>query len=141
LLQAAGALKNQRAITHPVNVHERCKKPIEYVVLKQWFLNILDNKQNFLDQADKVSWYPSFMKSRYRDWVEHLQWDWCLSRQRFYGIPFPVWHCLDCKKIILATDDMLPIDPQETAYNKPCPDCSSTNIKGDTDVMDTWNTS
>lgn len=141
LLQAAGALKNQRAITHPVNVHERCKKPIEYVVLKQWFLNILDNKQNFLDQADKLSWYPSFMKSRYRDWVEHLQWDWCLSRQRFYGIPFPVWHCLDCKQIILATDDMLPIDPQETAYNKPCPHCKSTNIKGDTDVMDTWNTS
>lgn len=141
LLQEANLLIVSKPITHTVNIHERCKKPIEYVVLNQWFLNILDHKEKFLQAARKVSWYPTFMHARYRDWVENLQWDWCLSRQRFYGIPFPVWHCLDCKEIIFADAGQLPIDPQENLYNKPCPQCGSTNIKGDTDVMDTWNTS
>ena len=77
-------------LVHSVNVHERCKKEIEYVVLKQWFINILDHKQAFLDFADKIEWYPAFMKSRYTNWVENLGWDWGISRQRFFGIPFPL---------------------------------------------------
>lgn len=141
LLQEANLLLNSKAISHSVNVHERCKKAIEYVVLNQWFLQILNYKKEFLDAAEQVKWYPQFMYARYKDWVENLQWDWCLSRQRFYGIPFPVWHCLDCKEIIFAKEEQLPLDPQEHPYNAPCPTCKSTNIKGDTDVMDTWNTS
>ena len=142
LLKESGVLTNQKAISHPVNVHERCQKPIEYVVLKQWFLNILDYKNDFLQIADKIDWYPAFMKTRYKDWVEHLQWDWCLSRQRFYGIPFPVWHCNECKAVLVASDDLLPIDPQETNFpGGICTECSSTNISPETDVMDTWNTS
>ncbi len=141
ILTNLGIVKNQRSITHPVNVHERCKKAIEYVVLKQWFLNILDHKQTFLQAADAIHWYPQFMQTRYRDWVEHLQWDWCLSRQRFYGIPFPVWHCNACKAMFFAKQEQLPIDPQETPFTGSCTQCGSTDIKGDTDVMDTWNTS
>ncbi len=141
LLTQAGALKGQKSIVHAVNVHERCKKPIEYIVLTQWFLNILNHKEEFLKIADTIAWYPQFMKTRYRDWVEHLQWDWCLSRQRFYGIPFPVWHCQSCNFMIVASQDMLPVDPQETAPKSGCPQCSSTDLRADTDVMDTWNTS
>lgn len=142
LLQEAGVLQEQKNINHSVNVHERCKKPIEYVVLTQWFLNILDHKDEFLHQAkENLNWFPRFMHSRYKDWVENLQWDWCLSRQRFYGIPFPIWHCLDCKNIIVADTKDLPLDPQETASKNPCSKCKSTNLKADTDVMDTWNTS
>lgn len=141
LLQSDGSLKEQKQITHPVNVHERCKKPIEYVVLTQWFLNILEHKQEFLKAADTIDWFPSFMQARYRDWVENLQWDWCLSRQRFYGIPFPVWHCQSCKTLVLAKKNMLPVDPQNIIPPEGCPQCSSTDLKGDTDVMDTWNTS
>lgn len=142
LLQEEGSLKNQKAITHPVNVHERCQKPIEYVVLKQWFLNILDYKKEFLKAADELEWYPSFMKARYRDWVEHLGWDWCLSRQRFYGIPFPVWYCNSCNKTIVAETKDLPLDPQEKDFpGKACPQCDSTDLRPETDVMDTWNTS
>ena len=140
-LKAQGLLVNQRAITHSVNVHERCKREIEYVVLTQWFLNILEHKQEFLAQIEKVQWHPEFMKSRCKDWIQNLGWDWCLSRQRFYGIPFPVWHCADCKQVILAQTEQLPVDPQETEYGKTCPHCKSTNIAPDTDVMDTWNTS
>jgi len=140
-LSAAGLLVAQKPIVHAVNVHERCKKEIEYVMLPQWFLNLIDHKKKFIELADKINWYPAHMKSRYINWIENIGWDWCLSRQRFYGIPFPVWHCTQCKEVITPSMDQLPIDPQETPYKGSCPKCGSTNIIPDTDVMDTWNTS
>lgn len=140
-LKAHGLLVSQREILHSVNVHERCKKEIEFMVLKQWFINLLDHKQKFLDLADQIDWYPTFMKSRYKNWVENISWDWGISRQRFFGIPFPAWHCLDCNEVILADLAMLPVDPQETAAPTSCSKCASTNLQPDTDVMDTWNTS
>ncbi len=139
-LKAHGLLVSQREIVHSVNVHERCKKEIEFAVLKQWFINILDHKQKFLDLADQIDWHPAFMKSRYKNWVENISWDWGISRQRFFGIPFPVWHCLDCNEVVLADLTLLPIDPQEHAAPS-CTKCASTNLQPDTDVMDTWNTS
>ncbi|MBN1549293.1 valine--tRNA ligase [Candidatus Babeliales bacterium] len=141
VLKEAGALVQQKAITHSVNVHERCKKEIEYVMLTQWFLNILDHKQKFIELADTINWYPSFMKPRYINWVENISWDWCLSRQRFYGIPFPAWHCTKCNEVILADSSQLPVDPQETDAPTSCPQCKGSNITPDTDIMDTWNTS
>jgi valyl-tRNA synthetase len=140
-LKENNLLINQKAINHSVNVHERCKKEIEFVIIPQWFISILPYKNEFLKTADAVQWYPEFMKSRHTDWVQNLAWDWGISRQRFYGIPFPAWHCNDCNAILLADESQLPIDPQESAYNKPCPHCNSTDISPDTDVMDTWNTS
>lgn len=135
-------LINQKPIKHAVNVHDRCKREIEYHVLTQWFVNILDHKDQFLKLADEINWHPQFMKSRYINWVQNVKWDWCISRQRMYGIPFPVWHCTDCNEVILADEKDLPIDPQETAYaGKNCPKCKNNNIVPDTDVMDTWNTS
>jgi valyl-tRNA synthetase len=122
-------------------VHERCKKEIEYLMLPQWFLRILPLKQELIQKADEISWYPYFMKSRYINWVENLSWDWCLSRQRFYGIPFPAWHCTTCEEIILASPEQLPIDPQETPAPRNCLNCPESTIVPDTDVMDTWNTS
>lgn len=135
-------LVRQRPISHAVNVHERCKKEIEYIEVPQWFLNIMDHKEKLLALADQINWYPAFMKSRYKNWVENIGWDWGLSRQRFFGIPFPAWHCMSCKAILLADINQLPMDPQETTYpGKTCPQCNSADIKPDTDVMDTWNTS
>jgi valyl-tRNA synthetase len=142
LLKEQGLILDQRQITHAVNVHERCKKEIEYVALSQWFVKILEFKKEFLAQAEEINWSPGFMKSRYINWVENLSWDWCISRQRFYGIPFPVWHCLDCHEILLAPIRDLPVDPQETLYpGGKCTQCGAHNIGPDTDVMDTWNTS
>jgi valyl-tRNA synthetase len=140
-LTEAGALVNQRPITHTVNVHERCKKEIEYLILSQWFINILDHKKEFLACADQIAWYPQYMKTRYINWVENLGWDWCISRQRFFGIAFPVWHCDSCNNIVLADITQLPVDPQETVYQKNCPICGKNTWRPDTDVMDTWNTS
>jgi valyl-tRNA synthetase len=140
-LRTNNLLIRQQPIIHSVSVHERCKKEIEFTILPQWFISILPYKEKFLDIAKSIDWYPAFMKSRYDDWVENLAWDWGISRQRFYGIPFPAWHCQNCGKIILAHPNQLPIDPQETPYEGSCPQCGSTNITPDTDVMDTWNTS
>jgi valyl-tRNA synthetase len=133
-------LREQKPITHSVNIHERCKKPVEIIALPQWFLRITDQKEKFLELADQINWYPEYMKARYKDWVEHLNWDWCLSRQRFYGIPFPVWHCTKCGQILTANVKDLPVDPQETKYKGSCA-CGSSTIAPDTDVMDTWNCS
>ena len=140
-LREHNLLTSQETISHAVSIHERCKKEIEFIILSQWFVKIIPYKKELLALADHVNWYPSFMKTRYIDWVTNLSWDWCISRQRFYGIPFPAWHCKDCNYIIIATPDQLPIDPQESHYNQSCPQCSSSHIVADTDVMDTWNTS
>lgn len=140
LLEKEGSLRKKELHKQTVNVHERCKKEIEYLVLPQWFLALLPHKETFIAMGEKVAWYPSFMKARYNNWVENISWDWCLSRQRFYGIPFPVWHCTSCKNVVLAQEDQLPLDPQETAYQGTC-SCGGTAFTPDTDVMDTWNTS
>jgi len=142
LLKDANLLLVQKPLEHAVSVHERCKKEIEFVMLAQWFLNVLDHKQAFLDAAEQINWYPSFMKARYIDWVKNLGWDWCLSRQRYYGIPFPVWHVEGTDDYLLPPLDALPIDPQETAYPGEVPaQFKGKNLVPDTDVMDTWNTS
>ncbi len=140
-LREQNLLINQKEITHTVNVHERCKKEIEYIVLSQWFIQILPHKQKLLELADQINWYPEFMKARYVDWVSNLSWDWCISRQRFFGIPFPAWHCQSCNHVILAKIKDLPIDPQEIDAPTECPKCGKNDIVPDTDVMDTWNTS
>jgi len=141
LLQEKQFVTNSKSIVHTVNLHERCKKEIEYTMLNQWFLNVIDHKQLFLDAAEKINWRPAFMKHRYIDWVKNISWNWCLSRQRFYGIPFPVWHCNDCAALLTPLVKDLPVDPQQQSFFDKCTNCSSRNISPDTDVMDTWNSS
>jgi len=140
-LAAASCIVKQREIVHTVNIHERCKKEIEFLILSQWFIKVLPYKEQLVKQADAIAWYPPFMKMRYKNWVENMSWDWCISRQRRFGIPFPVWHCSSCNNIIVAHYQDLPIDPQETACPKECPTCKNQALTPDTDVMDTWNTS
>jgi valyl-tRNA synthetase len=139
ILKNNDLITQETPIQHNVNIHERCKNEIEYLIIPQWFLKTIQHKNDLLKVADKIEWQPSFMKSRYQNWVENLSWDWCLSRQRFFGIPFPVWHCTKCHEMILADEDKLPISPQEIG-DIACPKCLSI-AKPDTDVMDTWNTS
>ncbi|KKR97231.1 MAG: Valine-tRNA ligase [candidate division TM6 bacterium GW2011_GWE2_41_16] len=139
-LKSENLIKAEKAITHAVHIHERCKNAVEYVSLQQWFVKIVEHKPTFLALADQINWYPSFMKVRYQNWVEGVSWDWCISRQKGFGISFPVWHCRACGEVLIAPVDRLPIDPQESEYGLSC-SCGSTDIIPDTDVMDTWNTS
>lgn len=140
-LAAQKLIIEQKKLVHHVNIHERCKQEIEFLSLPQWFIDIKSHKEAFLVGGRQVVWYPGHMKARYDNWVEHINWDWCISRQRFFGIPFPCWHCTTCDTVIMAGSEQLPLDPQETPYHRPCPQCGSTEIVPDMDVMDTWNTS
>jgi len=133
-------LVEQKEIEQTVNVHERCGTPIEFYVSEQWYVRILDLKEEFIELGDKINWYPEYMRIRYKQWVEGLNTDWCISRQRYYGIPFPVWYCKKCGAIILADEKDLPVDPLKDKPKKKC-SCGSNEFEPDRDVMDTWATS
>jgi len=141
-LKNAKLLIKQEPVTHTVNVHERCGTEIEFVHSKQWFIKYLDLKDDMLKWGKKLNWFPEHMKNRYDNWVKGLQWDWCISRQIYYGVPFPVWYCEKCDEIILAKEEDLPVDP---IIDKPpiskCPRCGHDKIVPETDVINTWATS
>lgn len=139
-LQEGGSLLGSTPLSHTVRVHERCDTPVEYIVTKQWFIRILDRKSELLEAGESVRWHPDHMRSRYRAWVENLHWDWCISRQRFYGVPFPVWYCTSCATPVFAERDRLPVDPMESEPGRVC-ECGNAHFKPEEDVMDTWMTS
>ncbi len=134
-------LLDAQPVTQSVRVHERCDTPVEYIVAEQWFINILDHKEALLNAGETVNWFPDTMKNRYRAWVENLNWDWCLSRQRYFGVPFPVWYCQDCQEVILAEVRRLPVDPLTDAPEQACPKCGGRQFIPEEDMMDTWATS
>ena len=122
-----------------VNTHERCGTPVEYIPTKQWFIKVVEKKEELLKQGEKVNWYPSYMGKRYRDWVENLGWDWAISRQRYFGVPIPVWYAPD-GTVVPASPEQLPVDPQ---VDKPldCKGYDPETLIPEKDVLDTWATS
>lgn len=140
-LQEAGQLQEQETTSQTVRVHERCDTPVEFVVSRQWFISLLSERDSLLAAGDEIKWIPQHMQARYEQWVENLGWDWCISRQRAFGVPFPVWYCEDCGELLLAPEEALPLDPMETPPDKPCPHCGGKQFTPETDVMDTWATS
>lgn len=139
-LEKEGFLSKRRKIVHNVNVHERCGSEIEFLVSEQWFIKVLENKEKWLELGNKLEWFPKHMKSRYDNWVKGLQWDWCISRQRYFGVPFPLWYCKKCNKVILSDEKNLPVNPLTDKPDKKC-ECGSNEFIPEKDVMDTWATS
>ncbi|HTI14692.1 MAG TPA: valine--tRNA ligase [Dictyobacter sp.] len=139
-LSQQGSLLEQEMIEHSVGTHERCGTPIEYLHTRQWFIHVLDRKEQLLQAGRQIKWTPEYMHQRYEHWVENLQWDWCISRQRFLGVPFPAWTCRTCGEFIMAELAQLPLDPRMTTPLRPCA-CGSSNFEPEPDVMDTWATS
>ncbi len=123
------------------SLHERCSTPVEIQVAPQWFIRVLDLKEPLLARGRQLRWYPEFMRERYEQWVENLRWDWNISRQRFYGVPFPLWFCNACNTPNFAQLAELPVDPLMTACPRPCSACHGTDLRPEADVMDTWMTS
>ncbi|HLC78972.1 MAG TPA: valine--tRNA ligase [archaeon] len=141
-LKSAGLLVAQKPITHAVKVHERCKTEMEIMDTKQWFIKYLDLKGEFLKKGKELQWFPDHMRVRYENWIKGLQWDWSISRQRFFGIPFPLWYCKKCDETIVANEKDLPVDPlQDKPKAGKCPKCGSSEFTPEKDVMDTWATS
>ena len=141
-LDDEGQLTDRWEIDHTVQVHERCDTEIEFMVTEQWYVKVLDKREKYLKLGEKMDWYPEKMHTRYKNWVEGLEWDWCISRQRDSGIPFPVWYCKDCGEEVVADRDQLPVDPiEEEPPVEKCNECGCTEFEAETDVFDTWATS
>jgi valyl-tRNA synthetase len=141
-LQEEGFIRGEKKVDQKVNVGERSGAPAEYQMVPQWFIKVLDRKEEFLKKSADLKWFPDFMNVRLADWVNGLKYDWNISRQRFYGVPFPVWYCESCGEPHLASEDQLPVDPLEDACpHAKCSKCGHTEFQGEPDVMDTWMTS
>jgi valyl-tRNA synthetase len=149
LLQEAGSIDGEiRPITHPVKFWENGSRPLEIVTSMQWFIRYPD-KDDLLARGKELTWWPDFMRVRYENWVNGLVGDWNITRQRFFGVPFPAWYPIDTDGVtdwlspILADEASLPIDPtttvppgyEEAQRNQP------GGFAADPDVMDTWATS
>ena len=141
LLEEKELLVKSEDIIHNVATHERCGRPIEIIPSRQWYIDVLNYKEELLELANKINWYPKSMKHRYDIWVENLKWDWCISRQRYFGVPFPVWYCEECETPVFASPDQLPVNPLVTEYQGTCQSCGGTKFVPETDVFDTWHTS
>jgi len=140
LLQEKGLLEKQEALCHMVAIHERCGRDVEFIPSRQWYIDVLSEKERFLKAADEIRWHPEHMKNRYRIWVENLKWDWCISRQRYFGVPFPVWYCRNCQKPLFAEESQLPVNPLESRPLHPC-SCGCDSFVPEEAVFDTWATS
>ncbi|HEY9483769.1 MAG TPA: valine--tRNA ligase [Micromonosporaceae bacterium] len=138
-----------RPVTHAVKFYEKGDRPLEIVTSRQWFVRTMAHRDALLDAGRALQWQPPYMRHRYEDWVNGLTSDWLISRQRFFGVPFPVWYPLDdagetrYDAPILAAEATLPIDPaSQTPPGYDESDRGRPNgFVGDTDVMDTWATS
>jgi valyl-tRNA synthetase len=140
-LKEDGLVVKEEEIEHNVNVHERCKTEIELLVRMQWYIKYLDLKEKFIEQGRKIDWYPDYMRTRYENWVNGIKWDWGISRQRYFGVPFPVWYCKKCGEVKFANLEDLPVDPTVTKPKDKCEKCGSEDFIPETDIMDTWATS
>ena len=149
LLLDAGLVDGEpRPVTHPVKFWENGNRPLEFVTSHQWFIRYPDKKA-MIARGEELNWWPDFMRVRYENWVNGLQGDWNITRQRFFGVPFPAWYPIDADghvdylSPIVADEDALPVDP--TTQAPPGFDDAQRNQPGgfaaDPDVMDTWATS
>jgi valyl-tRNA synthetase len=138
-LKAAGLLEKTERLKQEIGVCDRCKTPIEILERKQWFMKTRILTDKVEETANKVVWYPDYMKTRLIDWARSLDWDWVISRQRVFGTPIPVWYCKNCGETILAKEEWVPIDPKlEGPRIEKCPKCGGREFIPEMDIFDTW---
>ncbi|HLP34648.1 MAG TPA: valine--tRNA ligase [Amoebophilaceae bacterium] len=140
LLLEQACLVEQTEIVQTIKCAERSGAPLELLPLPQWFVRTIAHKQALLDKADALHWHPASRKQQLESWIQGIAWDWCISRQRYFGVPFPVWYSKrpgEEGKVLVATLDQLPVNPLTDlpkGYTR-------AEVEPDCDVMDTWATS
>jgi valyl-tRNA synthetase len=154
ILRETGELIDEpRAITHPVKFYEKGDRPLEIVTSRQWYIRNGGRdeqlREKLLARGDELTWHPDFMQHRYANWVGGLNGDWLVSRQRYFGVPIPLWYRLDAQGEIIyenplvPTSEQLPIDPSTdlpAGYLADQRD-KPNGFVGEPDIMDTWATS
>ncbi len=150
LLRESGDLIGEpRPITHHVKFFEKGDRPLEIVTSRQWFIKTIEFREELLARGRELIWHPEFNRTRYENWVNGLNGDWCISRQRFFGVPFPVWYPLDASgrtdysRPLLPEESRLPLDPSTDVPNGYTEGQrgQAGGFVADPDVMDTWTTS
>jgi valyl-tRNA synthetase len=131
-----GILLRQEPLEQRVGTCWRCKTPIEIMSERQWFVKIVP--EEIMDAARQVKWTPGHMFLRMENWIGQMEWDWCISRQRIFATPIPVWFCAKCGTMILPEEEDLPLDPTTSRPDHPCEKCGSSEVIGEEDVLDTW---
>ena len=150
LLRESGALiGDPRPITHQVKFYEKGDRPLEIVTSRQWFIKTVELREALLARGRAIEWHPDYMRTRYENWVNGLAGDWCVSRQRFFGVPFPVWYPVTATGVtdhahpLVPDEARLPVDPSTDVPDGYRPEQRGQpgGFAGDLDVMDTWATS
>jgi len=135
-MQAQKILKRQEKLAQRVGTCWRCKTPIEILSERQWFVKIKPDE--IQKAAHEITWFPEHMLLRMENWVQQMEWDWCISRQRIFATPIPVWFCTKCGEMVVPDEKDLPVDPTLVKPKHPCKKCGSTSFSGEVDVLDTW---
>jgi valyl-tRNA synthetase len=137
-LKTHNLLIKQEPLDQNVGACWRCKTPVEFINAEQWFLKTTEFKDLVLKASNDINWFPEFMKIRLEDWVNSLEWDWVISRQRYFATPIPLWECEKCNEVIVARPEDCYIDPTiDQPHIKTCQKCGG-KPKGCEDVFDTW---
>jgi valyl-tRNA synthetase len=154
MLRTSGDMNGEpEPITHPVKFFEKGDRPLEIVTSRQWYIRNGGRDEvlraALLKRGDELAWHPDFMQHRYTNWVGGLNGDWLISRQRYFGVPIPLWYPLtaagepDFDNPIIPSESQLPIDPSSdvpTGFTEAQRGVAG-GFMGEPDVMDTWATS
>jgi valyl-tRNA synthetase len=149
-LRESGDLVGEpRPITHAVKFYEKGDRPLEIVTSRQWFIKTMEFREALLARGRQLAWHPPYMENRFENWTNGLNSDWCVSRQRFFGVPFPMWYpldgqgCVQHEHALAPGEERLPVDPSTDVPDGYRADQRGQpgGFVGDSDVMDTWATS
>jgi len=134
-MKEKGIIFKQEPLPQNVGLCWRCKTPIEILSERQWFVKI--DSEKIVKTSEDIEWIPPHMEVRLKNWADSVEWDWCISRQRIFATPIPVWYCKDCGEPLVAKEEWLPLDPTRTKPPISCK-CGCGDFEPEEDVLDTW---